>query len=56
MTKKHFKLIAFILKRIFSELNLSYQDKETIYSYFIKYLQQENERFNATKFYEAVFK
>jgi len=56
MTRKHFQRIAFILNRIFKEVNLNETEKWIIYEYFEAMLREENPNFNSTKFYEAVYK
>lgn len=55
MTKKHFQLIASILNKIFKEINLTETEKWTIYEYFESYLREQNNNFDSSKFYEAVF-
>jgi hypothetical protein len=56
MTRKHFQKIAFILNRIFREVNLTETEKCIIYEYFEAMLREENPNFKSSKFYEEVYK
>ena len=56
LTKKDFKKVAEILRKIPNTLGMIDKARETITKDFIKWFKSENLKFNEKKFREAVFK